>query len=202
MNAVLFPVLNQAQYHDDLSKNCDESSQVAQLTWILQFNLDGVLRSSVNALDDAILAKAASILLSLVVTGAAAALEARKGHCGGDNCARQVTGTRKGLIPLSSRKEDCSNFMRTTIVPDATTITVTVTVEPDEPVSLTKRGIEYRAATDVTNAAVPSYASSCKKEGKYASVCSCWGITPVLTTAPVPTETHTVTVTLDYCEDL
>ncbi|KAG5924711.1 hypothetical protein E4U42_004562 [Claviceps africana] len=142
----------------------------------------------------------ASTILCLAAAGIAGALEARKPHCGGDNCARQVTGTRKGLTPLSSRKADCSSFMRTTIVPDATTITVTVTVEPDEPVSLTKRGIEYRAATEVDHA-VPTYASSCKKKGKYSSACSCWGITPVITTAPVPTETRTVTVTLDFCEE-
>ncbi|KAG5980689.1 hypothetical protein E4U55_003771 [Claviceps digitariae] len=144
----------------------------------------------------------ASVILSFAAASVVGALEARKKHCGGDNCARQVTGTRKGLTPLSSRKADCSNFMRTTIVPDATTITVTVTVEPDEPVSKTKRGIENRAATEVPNATVPDYASSCKKAGKYASACSCWGITPTVSTAPVPTETRTVTVTLDFCEDL
>ncbi|KAG6000896.1 hypothetical protein E4U43_001464 [Claviceps pusilla] len=143
-----------------------------------------------------------SLILSLAAAAVAGALEPRKPHCGGDNCARQVTGTREGLAPLSSRKADCSNFMRTTIVPDATTITVTVTVEPDEPVPKTKRGIEHRAATEVPVTAVPTYATSCKKAGKYASACSCWGITPAITTAPVPTETHTVTVTLDYCEDL
>jgi hypothetical protein len=80
------------------------------------------------------------------------------------------------------------------------TVTVTVTVDPDE-AAVTKRGLEYRAATQAPTA-VPAYASSCQEAGKYASACSCWGITAVTTTAPVPTKTATVTVTADYCEDL
>lgn len=62
----------------------------------------------------------AAVVLSFVAAAVAGAIEARDGHCGGDNCARQVTGTRDGLSPISSRKNDCSNFMKTTIVPDAT----------------------------------------------------------------------------------
>lgn len=81
------------------------------------------------------------------------------------------------------------------------TVTVTVTVDPDEPVPKTKRGVEYRAATEAPTA-VPAYASSCKEAGKYSSACSCWGITAALTTAPVPTMTQTVTVTADFCDDL
>ncbi|OAA41404.1 hypothetical protein NOR_05482 [Metarhizium rileyi] len=140
-------------------------------------------------------------ILYFVAAPVAGAIEARNGHCGGDNCARQVTGTRDGLIAITSRKNDCSNFMKTTVVPDATTVTVTVTVEPDEPAALTKRNIEYRAATEAPTA-VPAYASSCNSAGKYSSACSCWGITAVTTTAPVPTKTVTVTVTADLCEDL
>ncbi|QPH19678.1 hypothetical protein C2857_004970 [Epichloe festucae Fl1] len=143
----------------------------------------------------------AAVILSLVAAAAAGAVDARDGRCGGDNCARQVTGTRHGLTPLSSRQADCSIFMKTTIVPDATTVTVTVTVDPDEPASKTKRALEYRAATEAPTA-VPAYASSCEGAGKYSSACACWGITPVLTTAPIPTKTQTVTVTADFCEDL
>lgn len=61
-----------------------------------------------------------AVVLSFVAAAVAKAIEARKGHCGGDNCAREVTGTRDGLVPLSSRQADCSNFLKTTIVPDAT----------------------------------------------------------------------------------
>ncbi|KAG5957949.1 hypothetical protein E4U57_001649 [Claviceps arundinis] len=142
-----------------------------------------------------------SVFLSFATAAVAGILDARKGHCGGDNCARQVTGTRKGLGPLSSRKADCSSFMRTVVAPEATTITVTVTVDPEEPVFLTRHVI-YRAATETPTEApsVPTYASSCKNAHKYSSACSCWGITPAITFGPVPTETRTVTVTLDYCD--
>ncbi len=60
----------------------------------------------------------ASGILSLVATAVAASMERRAIQCGGDNCARQITGTRDGLKPLESRKADCTSFMRTTIVPD------------------------------------------------------------------------------------
>lgn len=62
----------------------------------------------------------AAVVLSFVAAAAAGLLEARNGHCGGDNCARQVTGTRDGLKPIESRKADCSSFQQTTVVPDAT----------------------------------------------------------------------------------
>lgn len=81
------------------------------------------------------------------------------------------------------------------------TVTVTVTVDADEPASVTKRDIEYRAATEAPTA-VPAYASSCNNPGKYSSACSCWGITAVTVTAPVPTKTAIVTSTADSCEDL
>ncbi|KAK6535338.1 hypothetical protein TWF694_001800 [Orbilia ellipsospora] len=37
--------------------------------------------------------------------------------CFGDNCARAVTGTGSGLPDMTSRLADCSNFMRTTLLP-------------------------------------------------------------------------------------
>ncbi|KHN95510.1 uncharacterized protein MAM_06567 [Metarhizium album ARSEF 1941] len=145
-----------------------------------------------------------ALALSLIAAAVAGSIEARHGHCSGDNCARQVTGTRDGLTAITSRKNDCSNFMKTTLVPEATTVTVTVTVNigSDEHASVTKRGdMEHRAATEAPSV-VPAYASSCNNPGKYSSACSCWGITAVTTTAPVPTHVATVTVTADYCEDL
>lgn len=53
----------------------------------------------------------AAVVLSFV----AAALA-----CSGDNCARQVTGTRAGLQDVASRKADCTSFMKATVTPDAT----------------------------------------------------------------------------------
>ncbi|OAA78551.1 hypothetical protein LEL_05374 [Akanthomyces lecanii RCEF 1005] len=135
-------------------------------------------------------------VLSALVAAAAAA-----GRCGGDNCARQVTGTRDGLLAVTSRQADCSSFMQTTIVPDATTTTVTVTVDPDEPAKFKRENHEVRAATEVPTA-VPAYASGCDSASRYSSACSCWGITATATTAKQPTKTVTVTVTSDYCEDL
>lgn len=58
--------------------------------------------------------KSFAVISSLVAAVAAA------GNCGGDNCARQVTGTRAGLLAITSRQADCSSFQQTTIVPDAT----------------------------------------------------------------------------------
>ncbi|KND94284.1 hypothetical protein TOPH_00783 [Tolypocladium ophioglossoides CBS 100239] len=145
----------------------------------------------------------AAVILSFVAAALAGAVEVRDGHCGGDNCARQVTGTRDGLSPIESRKADCSSFQKTTVVPDATTTTDTVTVDAGVPSKFRRdAGLEYRAATEAPTV-VPAYASSCQEGTKYASACSCWGITAVTTTAPQPTKTATVTVTGgDYCDDL
>jgi hypothetical protein len=38
-------------------------------------------------------------------------------NCDGNNCAREVTGTRAGLLPVSSRQADCSSFQLTTVIP-------------------------------------------------------------------------------------
>lgn len=82
------------------------------------------------------------------------------------------------------------------------TTTVTVTVDPEEPAKFKRaEGLEVRAATE-SPTAVPAYASSCDKDGEYASACSCWGITATTKTGATPTKTTTVTVTTDFCEDL
>ncbi|KAM3432444.1 hypothetical protein MY4824_006521 [Beauveria thailandica] len=137
----------------------------------------------------------------LAVVSSLVAVAAAAGRCGGDNCARQVTGTRDGLSAVTARQKDCSSFMLTTIVPDATTTTVTITVDPDEAPKSKRADIEVRAATEVPTA-VPAYASGCDSASRYSSACACWGITASATTAAQPTKTVTVTVTSDYCEDL
>jgi hypothetical protein len=71
----------------------------------------------------------AAVVLSFVTAAVAGALGGRDGHCGGDNCARQVTGTRDGLSPISARKADCSSFQLTTVVPDATYVSIDDVVE-------------------------------------------------------------------------
>ncbi|KAI8290766.1 hypothetical protein K4K59_006423 [Colletotrichum sp. SAR11_240] len=67
----------------------------------------------------------AAVILSLAALAFGSAIEKRE--CSGNNCNRQVTGTRDGLLPITSRKADCSSFMQATVTPSPTTVTVTVT---------------------------------------------------------------------------
>lgn len=60
----------------------------------------------------------AAVILSLAAVAMAGIMEKR--GCNGDNCARQVTGTRAGLLDITSRKADCTSFMAATVTPDAT----------------------------------------------------------------------------------
>lgn len=60
-----------------------------------------------------------AVVLSFVAAAMASVIERTNG-CNADNCARAVTGTRDGLPPISSRKADCSSFMRATVTPKAT----------------------------------------------------------------------------------
>lgn len=69
------------------------------------------------------------------------------------------------------------------------TIYSTYTVPP------AKRDIEARQATVVPNV-VPSYASACSGSARYASACSCWGITATITTAATPVTTTSVVPTV------
>lgn len=59
----------------------------------------------------------AAVLLTFVASAMAGLLQERA--CAGNNCKRQVTGTRAGLLPLTERMADCSSFQATTVVPDA-----------------------------------------------------------------------------------
>ncbi|KAL6901194.1 hypothetical protein GGI43DRAFT_383534 [Trichoderma evansii] len=138
----------------------------------------------------------AAIVLSFVAAAAAGLIERTNG-CNADNCARAVTGTRDGLLPISSRKADCSSFMRATVTPNAVTTTITVTVHPGI-TAKPKNNVNYAAAT-VCPTAVPTYASACDGAKGYSSACSCWGIKPTTVTAHTPTRTEIVTVTQDYC---
>ncbi|KAF4589891.1 lipase/esterase family protein [Ophiocordyceps camponoti-floridani] len=121
----------------------------------------------------------AAFILALGSTALAGALHDRDGHCGGDNCARQVTGTRSGLVPIETRRADCSSFMAA--IPETTTTTVT---GADGGYGYYPPYADPKAATDV-----PTYAPACRAAGKYSSACSCWGIT-----APLTRQTKTVTV--------
>ncbi|XWX00327.1 hypothetical protein V2A60_008347 [Cordyceps javanica] len=108
--------------------------------------------------------------------------------CNADNCARAVTGTRRGDGFEATAKADCSRFMTKTVTGNAVTVTstVTITVAPNPPaVTIVKR-----------DAAIPSYASACSGTSRYSSACSCWGITAnTITVHPTSVVTATVTVT-------
>lgn len=135
-------------------------------------------------------------VLSLVSLAVASVIEKRE--CAGNNCNRAITGTRDGLPPVSLRSADCASFLKTTVTPAATTVTVTVEAEPS---LVAKRDavLEIRQAT-VVPSVLPAYATQCSGAPAYSSACSCFGITATVTTAPTPTVT--VTSTIDYCEDL
>ncbi|ATY60167.1 hypothetical protein A9K55_005499 [Cordyceps militaris] len=89
-------------------------------------------------------------------------------ECAADNCARAVTGTRRGDPFVTQAQSDCSHFQQKTITAPAVTITSTV--------------------------APPWYATACSGTVRYASACSCWGITGDAVTV---TPTTTITTTLD-----
>lgn len=69
----------------------------------------------------------AAVVLSFVAAATASLVER---GCHGDNCARQVTGTRAGLTPIESRKADCTSFMKATVTPDATYVLISLDCPP------------------------------------------------------------------------
>ncbi|KAK7942503.1 uncharacterized protein PG986_011616 [Apiospora aurea] len=140
-------------------------------------------------------------LLPLALAGAV--FEPRNNNgCNADNCARAVTGTRRGPESMSSFRQDCTSFLSTTVTPPMSTVIVTTTADScDEeedvaPQTLLKRVQEKRAegAVTVVPTAVPAYASACSGAARYSSTCSCWGVTAAVTTAPTPVITVTITV--------
>ncbi|CAD0114593.1 unnamed protein product [Aureobasidium uvarum] len=113
--------------------------------------------------------------------------------CNADNCARALTGTVDGPARASSRiNTDCSSFQLTTVYPAATTITTTsgsvfTTIVPDT------------AGLTIAPSYLPSYANAaCTPSGiasaRFASACSCAGVSAATTTAATPTATVVVPV--------
>ncbi|KAL0934956.1 uncharacterized protein CTRU02_209547 [Colletotrichum truncatum] len=88
--------------------------------------------------------------------------------CSNDNCARAVTGTRRGIAFASGAKTDCQNFMIQTH-----TVTIATSAAP-------------------TAKTIPTYASECSGTSRYSSACSCWGITA----STISREDQTTTVTV------
>ncbi|KAK8045509.1 hypothetical protein PG993_005533 [Apiospora rasikravindrae] len=133
---------------------------------------------------------------------AAAAFEPRNNNgCNDDNCARAVTGTRRGPESMSAFRQDCTSFMTATVTPPASTVIVTTTAdacdEEDEAPQTPLRRVQQRRAEEAVTVfptEVPTYASACSGAVRYSSACSCWGVTAAVTTAPTPVITVTITV--------
>ncbi|KAM3542177.1 hypothetical protein ARSEF1564_004921 [Beauveria bassiana] len=108
--------------------------------------------------------------------------------CNNDNCARAVTGTRRGDAFGTLARADCSRFMTKTVTGSAVTVTNTLTITAaSNPPAITILNRDV---------AVPSYASACSGTSRYSSACSCWGITAhTITLHPTSVVTATVTVT-------
>ncbi|KAJ9667101.1 hypothetical protein H2201_002620 [Coniosporium apollinis] len=107
-----------------------------------------------------------SIATVLTLAGfSIASLAPRQGGCSADNCARAVTGTRRGDPARSSARADCSSFFART---------VTVTVGNTETITQTP-----------TPTAVPTYATACSGAARYSSACSCFGVTASTSTVTV-----------------
>ncbi|KAK5661385.1 hypothetical protein OQA88_11284 [Cercophora sp. LCS_1] len=144
-----------------------------------------------------------AVVLSLVSLVMAAG-PLKKRTCAGNNCNRAVTGTRPGLLPLSSRSADCESYLLTLVTP--TPVTVTVTVDPQTTFH-SQTGSTY-TITDIsetedpvpvtfTPTHMPDYAEEMCTGTEYASACTCFGLTGAITTlAPA---TVTVTETNDIC---
>ncbi|KAK3937759.1 phospholipase A2 [Diplogelasinospora grovesii] len=105
--------------------------------------------------------------------------------CAADNCARAVTGTRRGDEFQTTAKSACSSFMQDTVTVPVTTVTVTAT-------TAVAAAAESQPTTSKT---VPSFASACSGAARYASACSCWGITSTTVTVSEGTAYVTVTTT-------
>lgn len=60
----------------------------------------------------------AAVILSLASLALGSVFEKRA--CAGNNCNRQVTGTRDGLLPITERQSLCSSFQLTTVTPSPT----------------------------------------------------------------------------------
>ncbi|EJT72918.1 hypothetical protein GGTG_09769 [Gaeumannomyces tritici R3-111a-1] len=99
--------------------------------------------------------------------------------CNANNCARDVTGTREGKLPLLEvRKTDCANFITATVY-------ATPTATPQNVVYNRKM---KRDPVTVKGQTVPSYIKQCNANmASYASACSCWGYTSTTITVTTPT---------------
>ncbi|KAL1900914.1 hypothetical protein Sste5346_001975 [Sporothrix stenoceras] len=127
-----------------------------------------------------------------------------KRNCNGNNCNRAITGTREGLAASTLREADCTSFLLTTVTPLPVVSTVwlmasstTLATVASPSISTSTGSAVPTDAVTVSPSVLPSYATECSSPAAYASACSCWGITGVVTLAATPT--YTVTSTFTPC---
>ncbi|KUJ23897.1 uncharacterized protein LY89DRAFT_776109 [Mollisia scopiformis] len=143
-------------------------------------------------------------LLGLATSALANVME-RQATCNADNCLRGLRGTANMVPPLSSRLDDCSSFQLATVTPAPTTITTTVATET---ITVTEAAVTARAILPrqetVYPSSIPAYATYCPVSSRYASACSCLGVTATTTTVGTPTVTisTTATATVTYTPNL
>lgn len=128
--------------------------------------------------------------------------------CNADNCLRAVRATNVPTATQITRSSQCSSYMRVTVTPSqaATSRTITsfsVAGNVFNTETYTPGGdFQPNDAYTISGTAVPSYAqAACPSNAaagvseRFASACSCMGITKVTSMAPTETATSTVTMT-------
>ncbi|MCJ1391564.1 hypothetical protein MMC18_004428 [Xylographa bjoerkii] len=94
-------------------------------------------------------------------------------------------------FPTRHGSADCSSFFSKTVTPGPTTVTTTITTT----VPALAAAVQARQAIAAPSS-IPPYASACSGTARYASACSCIGVTPTTKTAAAPIVTVTATVTV------
>ncbi len=119
------------------------------------------------------------LALSFGVGATLGALEMRSpAPCYADNCARAVTGTRRGPSHPVTASIDCvSYFIDGTVTPPAVTVTVTTVFEVEA----------KRQVASAGPPALPAYATPCEDVYAYFSACSCFGVISAQTVSTAPT---------------
>lgn len=102
--------------------------------------------------------------------------------CIHDNCARAVVGAQQGPDQQAIASSDCNNFLKTTVTPPASTVSVTFT----SILNVTNTAQLYKRQVTST---IPDYAGDCLGAAAFASACSCFGLVSSTITAPAPVST-------------
>jgi hypothetical protein len=110
-------------------------------------------------------------------------IEIASTKCTHDNCARAVMGVQQGIDHQIIASSDCSSFLRTTLTPPASTVSITFT-------STVNATTAFEPVKLLATATIPDYASNCLDAAAYASACFCFGVKPMTITASVSVSTN------------